>query len=189
MFSIIDANKGIYVILFNTKDVYPLKKSRTLILLLCLSTLLITMSKAQQRLVTFESYASLEKSFDLASDTTYVVNFWATWCKPCVQELPYFEQFNSENKNKAVKVVLVSLDFAKQIDSHLIPFIEKRKLTSQVVFMADKNYNQWLNKVSPEWSGSIPATLLLRGQQRTFVEQEFDSAEELNTWIHSFIKS
>lgn len=145
--------------------------------------------KGQHKLIHFENYTSLEKSLNLKSDTTFVINFWATWCKPCVQELPYFEQFNTENKDKAIKVILVSLDFAKQIDSHLIPFIEKRKLTSQVVFMADKNYNQWLDKVSPEWSGSIPATLLIRGQQRTFVEQEFDSAEELNTWIYSFIKS
>jgi thiol-disulfide isomerase/thioredoxin len=149
----------------------------------------LTTIHSQHQVKVIESYDVLERSLDLESDTTYVINFWATWCKPCVQELPYFEQLNLESKNKAVKVILVSLDFAKQIDSHLIPFIEKRKLTSQVVFMADKNYNQWLNKVSPEWSSSIPATLLLRGQQRAFVEQEFDSADELSTWIYSFIKS
>jgi thiol-disulfide isomerase/thioredoxin len=147
------------IYLLNRK--HKLTPLKTIILLTIMLSINLTNIRSQHQVKVIESYDILERSLDLESDTTYVINFWATWCKPCVQELPYFEQFNLENKNKAVKVILVSLDFAKQIDSHLIPFIEKRKLTSLVVFMADKNYNQWLNKVSPEWSGSIPATLLL----------------------------
>lgn len=166
-----------------------MNKLRVLVLIVFLNNFLLNESYGQSNLVTFENYESLEKSLNLDSDTTYVINFWATWCKPCVQELPYFEQFNAENKYQTVKVILVSLDFAKQIDSHLKPFIEKRKLTSKVAFMADKNYNNWLDKVSPEWSGSIPATLLLRGQKRDFAEKEFDSSDELKEWIHHFIKS
>ncbi len=78
-----------------------------------------------QEVPIFDNYPALEKTVLSDSDAVYVVNFWATWCGPCVKELPYFEQLNSENIN--VKVVLVSLDFKNQFESKLIPFLKKKK--------------------------------------------------------------
>src|SRR4051812_38333363 len=68
------------------------------------------------------------------SDTTYVINFWATWCKPCVAELPAFEKLNTKYKADKVKVILVSNDLKKQVDTQLKPFIAKHKLRSTVLF-------------------------------------------------------
>lgn len=95
------------------------------------------------------------------SDTIYVVNFWATWCAPCVAELPAFEKLNKKYAGQKVQVVLVSNDFKKQVDSKLKPFVLKKKLKSKVVFMDESNPNNWINLVSPEWSGSIPATMIV----------------------------
>ena len=64
------------------------------------------------------------------SDRLKIVNFWATWCKPCVEELPYIEEIHTAYAEKPVKVILVSLDFPKQIESKLIPFLEKHQLKS-----------------------------------------------------------
>jgi thiol-disulfide isomerase/thioredoxin len=49
-----------------------------------------------------------------STDTIYVVNFWATWCKPCVEELPIFDSLNLEVKGQAIKVLLVNLDFVEK---------------------------------------------------------------------------
>jgi len=97
------------------------------------------------------------------SDTVYVINFWATWCKPCIEELPHFEQLNKEYKDKKVKVILVSNDFKKQYDARLVPFVKEKNLQSEVVFMDETDANSWINKVNPEWSGAIPATLIICG--------------------------
>lgn len=77
-----------------------------------------------QKVAVFDSYSDLEKAVLSDENTTYVVNFWATWCLPCVKELPYFEQLNSANKN--LKVVLISLDFKNQYETKLLPFFKRK---------------------------------------------------------------
>ncbi|NQY09797.1 MAG: redoxin domain-containing protein [Flavobacteriales bacterium] len=96
------------------------------------------------------------------NDTTYVVNFWATWCVPCVHELPHFEKLNELPK---VKVILASLDFPKMIDSKLIPFIKRNKLKSEVVLLNEPDENEMIPKISSEWSGAIPATLVINNNR------------------------
>lgn len=138
-----------------------------------------------QKIAVFEHYSDLEKAVLNDKNTTYVVNFWATWCAPCVKELPHFEQLNSENKN--VKVVLVSLDFKNQYEAKLLPFLKKKAIKSEVVLLADKDYNTWLPAVDKDWSGSIPATLIIKNDKKVFVEKMFASYEELDQYVNSII--
>lgn len=118
------------------------------------------------------------------ADTTYVINFWATWCKPCVKELPAFEQLEKENLDTKVKVVLVSLDFPDRLEKGVLPFIEKHNLKSEVVLLDDPDANSWIPAVSKEWSGAIPATLMVKNGRSTFYEQSF-TYEELHNALQS----
>lgn len=127
----------------------------------------------------YENFSDFEHLLNNKNDTTYVINFWATWCKPCVAELPYFEALHEAHKDDKIKVVLVSLDFPKQLETKLVPFIEKRNLQPEVVVLLDGKYNDWIDKVSPKWSGSIPATLVYNKSKRVFYEQEFHDLAEL----------
>ncbi|MEO1517994.1 MAG: TlpA disulfide reductase family protein [Bacteroidota bacterium] len=133
-------------------------------------------------------YAGLEHLFQQKNDTTYIINFWATWCAPCVKELPYFEQLGQQYKGQKVKVILISLDFKKQIRTRLVKFLDKKKIQSQVVVLSQPNANEWIGKVDPSWSGSIPATLVYNRQKREFYEQEFYDFAELESIVKSFIK-
>ena len=141
--------------------------------------------QAQEKVTVYDTYDDFAKNVLIEDENVYVINFWATWCAPCIKELPYFEKLNAENKN--VKVILVSLDSKKDLDKKLIPFIEKRKLKSKVLLLADKDYNSWLSKVDADWSGAIPATLLLNGKKKQFAERDFENFEELNQYVNSFI--
>ena len=132
-------------------------------------------------------FEGLKPIFENISDQVYVINFWATWCKPCVEELPYFEEIHDEYKNQEVKVILVSLDFPKQIKSKLIPFLEKHQLKSDVIVLDDPNSNFWINEVDPSWSGAIPATKVYKADKRQFFEKNFISFEELNNIIKSYL--
>lgn len=109
-------------------------------------------------------------------DQIYVINFWATWCKPCIQELPYFEAAQNRYKDD-VKVILLSLDFSNKLESQLIPFVKKNSIESQVILLDDPHENEWIPKVDSTWSGAIPATLMIKGSKRKFYEKSFTQKE------------
>ncbi|RMG23643.1 MAG: TlpA family protein disulfide reductase [Bacteroidetes bacterium] len=131
-------------------------------------------------------FPAFEQRLKTHSDTLFVYNFWATWCRPCVKEMPYFEQLNQEFAHKKVKVVFVSLDFPDQLERLVQPFVEKKNIQSEVVLLNAPNYNEWIDKVSPKWTGSIPATLLSMPAKgiHDFKEQAFEY-EELSQWVSS----
>ena len=101
----------------------------------------------------------LEKILASPEDVLHVVNFWATWCPPCITELPYFEKLSKEYQDKEVKFILISLDFPSQIESRLIPFLKTNKITADVRVMTNIDYNSWIEKVDSSWQGNIPVTL------------------------------
>lgn len=125
------------------------------------------------------------------SDTVYVVNFWATWCKPCVAELPEFEKLNIEathtNMGKKVKVLLVSMDFKESLNDKLVPFLQKNNYSAECVLLDEVNGNDFINKINPAWSGAIPATLITRQnkKQEEFIEKKLHY-EDLKQYLDEF---
>lgn len=130
------------------------------------------------------NFEQLENFLKADQEQTYVVNFWATWCKPCIKELPYFEDIQVKYKGD-IKVILVSLDFPSKLESQLIPFITDKKIQSQVILLDDPYENEWIPKVDSTWSGALPATLIFNSTKRNFFEQSF-SQKELENEIMKF---
>ncbi|WP_318309904.1 TlpA family protein disulfide reductase [Flagellimonas crocea] len=131
-------------------------------------------------------FDGLEPLLHKEDGKTYVINFWATWCKPCIEEMPYFERVNAEQKSNNVEVILVSLDMPNMWKTQLEPFVEKKDIQSKVVILDDPKQNDWIPKVSEDWGGAIPATLIYNKDKRTFYERGF-TYEELNEEINKFI--
>ena len=115
-------------------------------------------SNAQVRVVKFNTIDSLLHN---NTDTTLAINFWATWCKPCVTELPYFEELNQKHSSKKIKIILVSLDFKRELGTRVKPFVTKNNISSQVLLLDEPDYNSWIDKVDSTWSGAIPATIII----------------------------
>lgn len=160
------------------------------ILILSLFFSLSTAMPAQaQREVPVLNFEELLPLLSRDNDTTYVVNFWATWCKPCVAELPYFEELHAKYADSKVKVLLVSLDFKRQLDSKVIPFLDKNKIRSQVLLLDARDPNAWIDRVDPSWSGAIPATLFYRGDRRVFIEDSFEDLHSLDSIVQPLLKS
>ncbi len=122
------------------------------------------------------------------SDTVYVINFWATWCKPCIEELPAFQRLDSLYKNKKVKVILFSLDSKKQVNDKLIPFLKKKQINCTVYITDVVEFNKRIDEISSDWSGAIPATLICgkTKEGRLFFEKPL-TFEELEKMIQPLI--
>lgn len=132
------------------------------------------------------SFADLEVYLQNDEERIYIINFWATWCAPCVKELPDFEKITSDFPNDKVRVLLISLDFPKQKVSKLIPFVQKKQLKSEVLLLDEPDYNSWIDKVCEDWEGAIPATVITKGSSGhyIFIDGSTD-AQELITFINS----
>lgn len=124
-------------------------------------------------------FAELTPVFDIHNDTTYVINFWATWCAPCVEELPYFEQLATSHQGEAVRFVMVSLDFKREVRKKLYRFVKERPFTLPVVALTDTKTNIWIDLVDPNWSGAIPITIIRKNDKRLFIAEQFDSYQDL----------
>ncbi len=118
-------------------------------------------------------------------DTLYIINFWATWCKPCIEELPAFDSLTLLKRNKPVKTILVNLDFKEELEKKVKPFLIKQHVVTECVLLDEVNGNDFINKVSPDWSGAIPSTLFKKGENKKLVEKKMKLAELL-THIESF---
>jgi thiol-disulfide isomerase/thioredoxin len=141
-----------------------------------------TGSKIQQL-----GFGQFEPFLHKQNDSIYVINFWATWCVPCRKELPVFERIGVKYRDEKIKVLLVSLDFPKQLQSQLIPFVNLNKLKSEIVLLNEPNANDWIDKVDPKWSGSIPFTLIYGKGFKESYEHSFTN-NELDSIINSKIK-
>lgn len=136
---------------------------------------LIHQARAQQ--IRVIKFPELQKIIQANSSSIQVINFWATWCAPCVKELPLFEKLNAENK-ESIKITLINLDFADKLDK-VKSFVDRKKMKSEILLLDEIDYNQWIDKVDKHWGGAIPATLVINPQngKRKFIERELEDGE------------
>lgn len=131
-------------------------------------------------------FAGFKPMLNMTNDTIYVINFWATWCKPCVEELPFFQRLSLEMTEEKIRFIYVSLDFRKNLEKSLIPFIKSKGFPNDVIMLSDPNANSWIDQVDPTWSGAIPATLIYRNGRKLFLEKTL-SYDELKSNVQSII--
>lgn len=112
-----------------------------------------------------------------SSDTVYVVNFWATWCKPCVEELPLLERF--QKTHPEVKVLLVTLDFKEELSKKVIPFFQKKPYKTECVLLDETNGQEFIDKIDKRWTGAIPMTLICRKrfQENAIIDKPLKSGD------------
>ena len=146
--------------------------------ILSLSILVLLGATAQAQNIPAYTAEQLQKRIN-NPDTVYIVNFWATWCGPCVRELPEFDKLEKKYAGTAVKVLMVSLDFKEDYPAKMARFIEKKKLTPEVVWLNESNANDFIPKIESTWQGSIPATLIVDSKSgyRNFREGTVTAAQ------------
>ena len=151
-------------------------------IIICILFLFALQSNAFSQKISLLTLDQLDQRVNNGKDTVYVINFWATWCGPCVAELGNFEKFNEKYKTEKLKVLLVNVDFKSKLKNTVVPFLKRRKLKSEVFLLDEPDQQAFIDRVSKTWSGSIPATLFIKNGQRSFFEKEFTYTELVNTY-------
>lgn len=119
------------------------------------------------------------------SNRIQVINFWATWCAPCVEEMPYFEDLAEKYKDK-IDLKFVSLDRPEEKESKVLVFANKKNIRNDIILLDDPRSHYWIPKVYENWSGATPATLIFNADTRLFYEKPF-SKEELERELKKFM--
>lgn len=124
------------------------------------------------------------------SKTPLIINMWATWCKPCVEEIPYFQKQAALHKTDSVQLLLVSLDFKESYPAGVRSFIKKRNITAPVLWLNETNADYFCPKIDAKWSGAIPATLFINNKTgyRKFAEEQLPE-EELKKEIMALLEN
>lgn len=120
----------------------------------------------------------LQSLMSTENNRIQVINFWATWCAPCVKELPLFEKLHQENKG--IDITLVSMDYDLDPDPAKVErFVTRKKLQNKVVILAETDPNAWIDKIDKNWSGALPATLLINPTtgKRKLIQQELHEGD------------
>jgi thiol-disulfide isomerase/thioredoxin len=132
---------------------------------------------AAQKKVEIVKFSAVQNLIKMPSDSIIVINFWATWCGPCVKEMPFFQSASSKD---AFKLIFVSLDYAENVKK-VESFVKKRAISQPVILLDEIDYNNWIDLVDASWSGAIPATLFINHKtgKRIFVEKELSESDIL----------
>jgi thiol-disulfide isomerase/thioredoxin len=151
-----------------------------------LAALLLSVGVCFSQAVKRIKVTDLEKTI-AESKTPLIINFWATFCLPCIEEIPYFQKLAKKYEKDSIKLLLVSLDL-KDDYANIKPFALKRKFNAPIVWLDESNADYFIPKIDSTWSGAIPATLFINNRigYRKFFEKEF-SEEELEKEIMAIL--
>ncbi|PLX17841.1 MAG: hypothetical protein C0599_13200 [Salinivirgaceae bacterium] len=133
-----------------------------------------SLSVFSQKVWTFDEF---KQEFINSNDTVYIINFWATWCGPCIKELPAFEANYKNFKNKPVKFYFLSLDFGEDAWQKANAYLDKKGYSFNSHITTDNKANEWIPRVDKSWSGSIPATVIYKGSKKYFHEGMLNEEE------------
>ena len=151
-----------------------MRKSILTVAILGIATTILVAQKAE-----VVKLPEIQKLMETPADQVQVINFWATWCAPCVKELPLFEKLNAQNRPD-VKVTLISMDMDLDPNPEKVyKFIERKKIQSRVLLLDESDPNAWISKLDKNWSGALPATIVINTKtgKRIFVGKELGEGE------------
>ena len=113
------------------------------------------------------------------SDSVLIINFWATFCKPCVEEIPNLLKFTKKYKKEKASLYLVSLDLEDYYPEKIKKFVAKKKYAAKIAWLDESNADYFCAFIDASWSGAIPATLFINNKNgyKKFYEKQLSATE------------
>lgn len=119
--------------------------------------------------------------YDSNENKPAFLNFWATWCKPCIAEMPLLMKAAEENPE--LPFFFFSLDNV-DIEDEVKSVIEKRNWKGQFHLVDVTDFNEFIDKVSVEWGGGIPFSIIIGNRNTMVHEGEFENIAQISQFIN-----
>ena len=107
-----------------------------------------------------------------------VVNFWATWCGPCVAEFPALVKLQREYKSRGLVVFAVSADSLRDVNSKVKPFLAKQGAEFPQFVQNASDPDDMINAFDPKWQGDLPRTFVYAKDGRLVAELSGEQTEK-----------
>jgi len=134
-----------------------------------------------------DKFSNIENLFTKSNDTVFVINFWATTCPPCIKELALFDEALLKHENDPFQTYLISIDDDDRVEKYVKPFIKKLNIKSPIYSLIDDDMTSWTAKVNPKWYGSLPYTVIYKGDKKKYFFGAFKDHNDLEKEIQSFL--
>lgn len=108
------------------------------------------------------------------ADHPLIINMWATWCAPCVEEIPWFNKILKHQADTSIELILVSLDFEDKYETAIAKFLEKNPTNATLYWLDETKADYFCPLLDKNWSGNIPVTLFLNNKTgyRSFFDDQ-----------------
>jgi thiol-disulfide isomerase/thioredoxin len=127
-----------------------------------------------------------EALHDLVKNNTNklrLINVWATWCVPCVEEFPGLVHLNHMYRDRGYEMVSISLDDRAQAPRALA-FLQKNQSSSPNYLYTGQDKYKFIEALDSSWAGALPYTLLIEpGGKKVYVKQGMNDLEQLQKII------
>lgn len=105
------------------------------------------------------TWEALQAAVEANPDTLYILNFWTTWCRPCIAELPYLQAAAQQLRDSLpVQIWLISLDFPPEGPEAAANLLRRKGITLPAFWLAERDPNHWIPRLNPDWDGAVPYT-------------------------------
>ncbi|MBV6639241.1 MAG: TlpA family protein disulfide reductase [Cyclobacteriaceae bacterium] len=149
--------------------------------ILALTLILISATASHAQEINMISLESLNKLIESPDKKLKVINFWASWCRPCIMEMPHFEAID---KTKAT-VYFITLDHPQDI-AKAQRMVEKNGIKSKVLLLDEKDADKYITAINEDWSGAIPATLFVDARGRKYFHEKAFDKPELENYVKKY---
>jgi thiol-disulfide isomerase/thioredoxin len=100
-----------------------------------------------------------------------LLNFWATWCPPCVREFPELVEVEKAYRARGVAVISISADSPHKVEKELLPFLEKHRPEFEVYVKKDGDIMAFTRVIDPDWKGTLPSTFFYDRRGKPYVKR------------------
>jgi len=114
--------------------------------------------------------SKLEKLIKNRKGKVLLLNIWASWCPPCKKEFPDLVKLAEKYKNSKVEIVGLSVDDKDDLQTEVIPFLQKNNANFKIYIQNFKNIEELIS-FFPKWEGAIPLTVIFdkNGKEKKFI--------------------
>lgn len=92
-----------------------------------------------------------------------LVNFWATWCGPCIEEFPDLVEIDKDYKGK-IDFITITLDDLEEIETGVPRFLRQQKAEMPTYLLKTADESEAISAVYSEWQGGLPFTIFFDGK-------------------------